>query len=175
MTPEELAKNIVDRRWRLRHLYCIKRADTGEGVSFEPRGEQMAVFDALLSGVRKVVILKARRLGMSTGLGVWAADEVAFCRGVQCSIVDQTQDDATKKLVNIVRVAYDHLPGVIRERLEVKRANDSSLELASGSGDTVSSVYAGKNARGGTNQFLHISEWGVIQADDPKRSEEILT
>jgi hypothetical protein len=36
-------------------------------------------------------------------------------------------------------------------------------------------MFAGTHARGGANSFLWISEWGVIQASDLARSEEILT
>ena len=36
-------------------------------------------------------------------------------------------------------------------------------------------MFAGTHARGGANSFLWISEWGVIQASDLTRSEEILT
>ncbi len=49
------------------------------------------------------------------------------------------------------------------------------MSSAPGPGTRPSTIFAGRNARGGTNQLLHISEWGVIQADDPVRSEEILT
>ncbi len=112
---------------------------------------------------------------MSTAIDVYAADEAIFHAGRQISIVDRNQDDAGKKLSGICKVAFESLPAAIRERFLVVRDNDSSWQIQTLSGDTVSAIYAGKNARGGTNQLLHISEWGVIQADDPGRSEEILT
>jgi len=171
----ELRRRLLNKRWRLGNLYAVKDAETGRVTRFVPRREQWAIYEALLRGVRKLIILKARRLGMSTAIDVYAADEVAFQAGVQCSIVDQNQDDASKKLNGIVKVALEALPGGLRQRLRTLRSNDSALELCSAGGDTASAIYAGKNARGGTNQILHVSEWGVIQADDPRRSEEILT
>jgi hypothetical protein len=36
-------------------------------------------------------------------------------------------------------------------------------------------MFAGTHARGGANSFLWVSEWGVVQATDLARSEEILT
>lgn len=167
--------HLKDRLWRLRNLYSIKEAETGRVIPFVPRPEQEAVFQALAEGHRKLIILKARRLGMSTAIDVYAADEAIFHAGRQISIVDRNQDDASKKLSGICKVAFESLPAAIRERFLVVRDNDSSWQLQTLSGDTVSAIYAGKNARGGTNQLLHISEWGVIQADDPGRSEEILT
>jgi len=175
MTVETLKAKITNKLWRLCSLYCLKDAETGKVIPFDPRPEQMTIFKALVSGVRKIIILKARRLGMSTAIDIYAADDIAFNAGVQWSIVDQNQDDASKKLNNIVKVALDSLPAPIRERLKYTRSNDSALELSALAGDTPSAIYAGKNARGGTNQGIHVSEWGVVQADDPKRSEEILT
>lgn len=165
---------LADKLWRLANLYSIKAAETGRVTPFVPRREQQAIFEALAAGVRKIIILKARRLGMSTAIEVYAADEVAFHAGRQVSIVDQSQDDAAKKLNGIVKVALDSLPAPMRGALRTLRSNDSTLEVCAGK-DTPSAVYAGKNARGGTNQILHISEWGVIQTDDARRSEEILT
>ncbi|GAT33284.1 hypothetical protein TSACC_21697 [Terrimicrobium sacchariphilum] len=170
-----MIENLKDKLWRLQNLYSIKDAETGQVRKFVPRPEQMEIFRALLAGHRKIIILKARRLGMSTAIDVFAADEAIFNAGRQISIVDQNQDDASKKLQNIVKVAYSSLPAAIRERIVVTRDNDGSWQVQSKAGDASSAIYAGKNARGGTNQLLHISEWGVIQADDPKRSEEILT
>jgi len=175
MTPDDLSKKLGDKLWRLQNLYSIKRADTGKVVPFTPRREQMAIYEALAAGARKIIILKARRLGMSTAIDVYAADEVIFSEGKQISIVDRKQDDATKKLNGICKVAFDSLPEILREKVKVVRDNDSTWELVSRTGDASSAIYAGMNARGGTNQLLHISEWGVIQADDAKRSEEILT
>ena len=175
MTIADLKSKLPDKLWRLCNLYSIKDAVTGRIMKFVPRREQIIIFKDLIRGVRKIIILKARRLGMSTGIDVFAADDIAFNAGLQWSIVDQNQDDASKKLNNIVKVAIDSLPKPIRERLKYLRSNDSAVELSTITDDTTSAIYAGKNARGGTNQGIHVSEWGVIQADDPKRSEEILT
>ena len=38
-----------------------------------------------------------------------------------------------------------------------------------------STLFAGTHARGGANSFLWISEWGYVQCEDLRRSEEILT
>jgi hypothetical protein len=164
--------NALDPLWRLANLYRVKAADTGELVPFVPRAEQMEVFRAVHERkLKRIIILKARRLGISTGIDIMFTDMALSRAGFQASIVDQTQDDASKKLINICRVAFESIPEGARP--SVLRINDSALELSCG--DAPSAIYAGKNARGGTNQGLHLSEWGVIQADDARRSEEILT
>jgi hypothetical protein len=57
-------------------------------------------------------------------------------------------------------------------RLDEQTATRLGIRLYTGA--TVSRYEVGVNFRGGTVQFLHISEWGWIQANDPARSKEIL-
>ncbi len=171
MTTDDLANPL----WRLRNLYHIKRADDGRIIKFEPRPEQQRVYDMLFKeGVKRLIILKARRLGMSTALDVLLTDQMLWNAGTQCSLVDQTAADAERKLATIAKIALDNLPPVALQCIEKVRDSGSILEV-SVAGEAASSFFAGLRARGGTNNWLHLSEWGVIQADDPRRSEEILT
>jgi hypothetical protein len=171
VTTDDLANPL----WRLRNLYHIKRADDGRIIKFEPRPEQQRVYDMLFKeGVKRLIILKARRLGMSTALDVLLTDQMLWNAGTQCSLVDQTAADAERKLATIAKVALDSLPPVALQCIEKVRDSGSILEV-SVAGEAASSFFAGLRARGGTNNWLHLSEWGVIQADDPRRSEEILT
>ncbi len=94
---ETLIRSVGDKLWRLKNLYRIKDAETGRVIPFRPRPEQLAIYEALLRGAKRIIILKARRLGMSTAIDVYAADEAAFNAGVQISIVDQNQADAAEK------------------------------------------------------------------------------
>ncbi len=171
MTTDDLANPL----WRLRNLYHIKQASDGRIIKFEPRPEQQRVYDMLFKeGVKRLIILKARRLGMSTALDVLLTDQMLWNAGTQCSLVDQTAADAERKLATIAKVALDNLPPVALQCIEKVRDSGSILEV-SVAGEAASSFFAGLRARGGTNNWLHLSEWGVIQADDPRRSEEILT
>ena len=171
MTIDELSNPL----WRLRSLYHIKDAADGRVIPFTPRPEQQRVYDMIFKqGVRRLIILKARRLGMSTALDILLTDQMLWNAGTQCSLVDQTASDAERKLATIAKVALDNLPPAALECIERVRDSGSILEV-SVAGKAASSFFAGLRARGGTNNWLHLSEWGVIQADDPKRSEEILT
>ncbi len=171
MTTDDLANPL----WRLRNLYHIKQASDGRIIKFAPRPEQQRVYDMLFKeGVKRLIILKARRLGMSTALDVLLTDQMLWNAGTQCSLVDQTAADAERKLATIAKVALDNLPPVALQCIEKVRDSGSILEV-SVAGEAASSFFAGLRARGGTNNWLHLSEWGVIQADDPRRSEEILT
>lgn len=165
---------ITDNRWRLANLYSIKRADTGQIIPFRARKEQQQVIECLASGHRRIIIIKARRLGMSTAIGVYSADAIAFNSGYQVSIVDRNQAEASLKLSNICKVAFESLPRPMRDVFGRPESSQSHFQVQIP--ETLpSAIYAGKNARGGTNQIVHISEWGVIQWEDPPRSAEILT
>lgn len=184
----ELETRLSDRLWRLTSgmIYKIKTAD-GQGViPFTPRPEQVELLRELLAAVGSVkagkpketrkVKLKARRLGFSTAIGVFVADCLAFRRSFTAVLIDQTADDATKKMNGIVKVALDSVREVWP--MKVLKSNDSELtvdlaEDCDGSG--ASSFFAGTKSRGGSTDLLWPSELGVIQFDDPKRSEEIVS
>ena len=74
-------------------------------------------------------------------------------------------------------VAYESLDPALKKELPIVRANNAELAIkfVGNENAKTNSLFAGLHARGGANSFLHISEWGVIQATDLARSEEILT
>jgi len=164
----EEKKKLLDPIWRINNLYTITTKE-GKVVPFRPMFYQKTINDAIFrKGQKRILILKARRMGFSTDIDVVAFDQAYFNPNYQASIVDLTQGDASEKLKTKCRFAYDKLHPDLKCKLDA----DSSKQLAFPNGSTVN---AGKNARGGTNQFLHISEWGPIAHEDPRRSEEILT
>jgi hypothetical protein len=166
---------LADPLWRLTsgELYKIAPAD-GTGLQpFRPRPEQVAVIRAIHSeGRRRIIIPKARRLGMSTVLGIVMVDFALWHRQRQCSLIDQNAADATRKLDSIMRVALENLPEWLHPRIRVHKSNNSQLAFDLG-GTGKSTIYAGMNARGGSNDMLWISEWGVVQFEDAKRSAKI--
>jgi hypothetical protein len=162
----ELVEKLSDPVWRICNLYRIVNK-RGKEVPFEPTAEQMTLIHAVyVLKQKRHVILKARQLGMSTLIAIMILDACYFGENVMASIVDQTQAHATAKLAKI-KFAYEGL-GPLRERLTEDNAR--AIGFANNS-----AVSAGKNARGTTNQWLHVSEWGPIAHEDPKRSEEIKT
>jgi len=175
-SPADLAiikQRISDWRWRFSHLYWINPAEHGvPECVFQPKPEQWEILEAIYDrGEVRLGILKARQLGFSTLLAIICLDMILFRAGFVCGIVDQTKEDAEKKMDKVI-FAWERLPDDIRESYEIVTQNKSELTIRrpKRSGST---VYAGKNARGGTHQLLWISEWGPIQFDDSKRSDDI--
>lgn len=163
----ELLERLRDPVWRLCNLYRIVDK-AGRDVPFVPTPEQLELITAVyVLGQRRHAILKARQMGFSTLIEIMILDAAYFGENIHASIVDQTQPHATAKLKEKCGHAFAAL-GPLRDRLE----EDNARTMAWANG---SRIEAGKNARGGTNQWLHVSEWGPIAHDDPKRSEEIKT
>lgn len=207
MTPADLTEleALLSDRWeRLTSgkLYKIKTADGRGIIPFKPREEQKDLLRKLCAAHDKVrnraekikrlgidpdqaeaftppqdVELKSRRLGYSTTLGIFVADVLAFCKNQTCQLIDQTADDAAKKMNNIVKVAIDSLIDAGWPLKKIKD-NDGELTIAldfEGVEPAPSTFYAGTKARGGSIDFLWCSELGVIQFEDPPRCDEIIT
>ena len=174
---EEALEAFRDPVWRLERLYSIRTRD-GSVIMFAPRPQQAQIIDLIYrKGCRRIIILKARQLGFSTLLGVICADRLCFGLGQQISLIDQTIEDARQKLRDIVMVAYDSLDPALKRELPITRSNTGELavKFVRHEEAKTNAMFAGTHARGGANSFLWISEWGVIQATDLARSEEILT
>ncbi len=167
---EEIFDEYEDPVWRICHLYSIVDRH-GKEIPFVPNKPQMKVLtDLYHRGHLRQVILKARQLGFSTLIEVILFDYAYWRRNTQGSIVADTADNAKKLLKSKVKFAYDKLEDHLKEGSMDIIANGSQMEWETGS-----SIHAGVRQRSGTNQIMHISEWGKIAAKDPERSTEIKT
>lgn len=174
----EVLQKLSSQAWRLNNLYWVED-ENGKKVKFKPRWEQRELHNKLHS---LNVVLKCRQPGISTYCAILAADQSLFCSHKTTGIIDKTDKDAVRKLEKI-RFAYDHLddPGppadpsdtagigaLVKAAIPMVTNNDHEIEWLNGS-----KVWAGTNMRGGTLQFLWITELGYISFYDPKGAEEI--
>lgn len=162
---EEIVRKLTDWRWRIDNLYTITDK-SGAVVPFVMNDAQADLFDRMhyLN-----VILKARQLGFSTFIAIFFLDACLFNKGISCGLVDVTLDDAKAKLAKI-RLAYEHLPAWLKQVVPIVTSNTREIEFGNGS-----KVVAGVSHRGGTLQYLHVSEFGPICARFPERAREIVT
>lgn len=169
-----IAAKLSNRTWRLNNLYWIED-ENGRKVKFRMNWAQRAFFAAMwwLN-----VILKARQLGMSTFIMLAQLDRCLFNGNQTCGLIDKTDEDAKKKLARM-KFAYDHLddpddPTTAQLGAGIKQAvallieNKKELEFSNGS-----KIWAGTSLRGGTVQFLWISELGYIAFHFPEKAREI--
>ena len=163
--------------WRIGNLYSIRTRE-GKLIPFRPRPQQQQVLEMIFKqGLKRIVILK---LANSDSPRSWASSAPTSCAGQpanRLSFIDRTQENARQKLRDIVTLAYDSLHAELKARFIVDRSNTGEFGVRFHEYDQAqtSTLFAGTHARGGANSFLWISEWGYVQCEDLRRSEEILT
>ena len=176
---DDIRAHLADQSWRLANLYKCRREGRGGGeIPFIPRPEQQEVFRHFIeTPTVPSYIIKSRRLGLSTGINIFQGDSAMFKSGWRGILIDQKQEDATKKMIEQIRFAVDTAPKAITSRLRFDKRNDSELRFRlNGEEETQDSViFATTGARGGECSMLHVSEMGPIAAQDPKRAEEIVS
>jgi len=169
-----IGQKLANPVWRLSNLYAIEDK-WGKLSQFKPNKAQIAFFANMHVGGN--AILKARQMGMSTGIVMWTLDQMLFKDNTSAGIVDKTLVDAEAKIKKI-RVAYDnldspHMPmrmlgSLLKQRVTMTTSSSQRIEFSNGSG-----IQAGRSLRGGTVQILHISELGKIAIEEPKKAAEI--
>lgn len=161
-----LAANLKSQRWRLDNLYTVKN-EYGLIVPFKLRWVQQHFFD---NAHNREIILKARQQGFSTFIDLWMLDECLWRRNVRAGIVADTLDNAKNLLREKIYLPYDNLPAPLRERFPMKERNVESCEFENGS-----RIDVGVSLRGGTYQFLHVSELGPLSVKRPDKAKEVKT
>lgn len=163
-TEEDLDK-LADPHWRLRNLYYIVDRNANV-IPFRPNAAQ----ESLLGNLHyRNVVLKARQRGFSSLIQLMGLDQALFNENYTAGIIAHTLDDASKFLDRI-EFAYNSLPGAIRSAVCVVKRNESTIRFSNGSRIDVDT-----SMRGGTLQFLHVSEFGKICAKYPDKAKEIMT
>jgi hypothetical protein len=165
ITPEQ-ARNLRDPRWRLSHLYKITDK-AGKEVRFVPNWAQSQLLDDMHN---QNLVLKARQLGFSTFITLYALDRCIFEKNYRAGVIAHNLDDAKRIFRDKIKYAYDRLPQEIKEAVPAE--TDRSGELLFGNN---SSISVATSFRSGTLQFLHISEFGKICRKYPDKAKEIVT
>lgn len=160
-------ENLKNRWWRLNNLYYIKDKQ-GRKVLFRPNWAQVFIWENLWFFS---IILKARQLGITTFFCVLYLDIVLFSEHKTAGIIAHKDKDARKIFTDKVKFAWDNLPEALKDKLGPPNA-DSAGELRFPNG---SSIFVSTSTRGGTVQYLHISEFGYTCAHHPIKADEIVT
>ena len=164
---QDLYKNLKDYKWRIQNLYYVKDKK-GNKVKFKPNFAQMFLLDNLWFFS---IILKARQLGITTFFCIVFLDQVLWNANKTAGIIAHKDRDAKKIFKDKIKFAWDNLPEDLKSQLGPPNA-DSAGELAFPNG---SSIFVSTSTRGGTIQYLHVSEFGYICAHYPQKAEEIVT
>lgn len=158
---------LRDRAWRLSHLYWIIDKD-GREVLFQPNPTQQEV---LRNQHNRRLILKSRQHGITTLAAILSLDTALFRSNTSCGLVMHKREDAEKVFNQKILFAYERLPEWLRKARPIKNRNNTGfVEFENGSRIEVSLSH-----RGGTLQFLHVSEYGPMCAMFPQRAQEVKT
>jgi len=165
-SEQELIECLKDPHWRIRNLYKIKDKQK-RIVQFVPNEAQ----EKLLAEMHwRNIVPKARQRGFSTLIQLLGLDTALFKPGSDVGVIAQDLDTAYEIFDSKIKLAYDHLPDVIKAMVGVVSSTKSSIKFDNGSG-----VRVGTSMRGGTPNFVHVSEFGKICAKYPDKAKEVLT
>jgi hypothetical protein len=165
-TEQELIELLKDPQWRIRSLYKVKNKQK-EIVPFKPNEAQ----EHLLCNMHwRNVIPKARQRGFSTLIQLLGLDTALFQPGADVGVIAQDLDTAYEIFDSKIKLAYDNLPDLIKQMVKPVSQTKSSIKFDNGS-----TVRVGTSMRGGTPNFVHVSEFGKICAKYPDKAREVLT
>jgi len=161
-----IADKLGDRMWRLCNLYSVE-TEEGEIIPFVPNDEQQ---DFLETAHSCNLILKARQLGFTTLVCILMLDACLFNSNTTCGIIADTLPNAGKIFDKKVKAVYDRLPEWLKEIRPIDTKNAGELSFPNNS-----RIWVSTSHRGGTLQWLLISEYGKICAKNPEKAKEIRT
>jgi len=172
----EMARCLQEPLWRLGSgcLYKIRIKGDGDDnddglvVPFHPNAAQLRLIDRLW---HRNLILKARQMGFTTLVSLMWLDHALFVANQRCAMVAQDRETADSIFRHKVKLAYQHLPAPLRERMPLARDSATELEFA----HTGSSIRVATSVRGDTVHRLHVSEFGKVCAINPAKADEIMT
>lgn len=164
---QRLREKLSDRWWRLTHLYKIKDK-RGQTVQFAPNPVQTRFLQCMHN---RNIDLKSRQHGFTTLGSILALDTALFRAGTNCGMVMHQQKELEKVFRGKIMFAYERLPEWLLSRRQIKRLDMSGeVEFENGS-----QIAVGLSHRGGTLQWLWISEFGPMCAFTPQRADEVVS
>lgn len=136
-------------------------------ASIDPLGE-MDMVDLQTSA--KTFIAEGFVSHNSTLIQLMGLDTALFKPGSDVGIIAQDLPTAQEIFESKIKLAYDNLPDTIKQMVPITRSTTTEMKFANGSG-----VRVGTSMRGGTPNFVHVSEFGKISAKYPDKAREVLT
>lgn len=166
MPKAELVAKLGDRLWRLDNLYTVED-ENGSVYAFRLNAEQRKF---LLEAHSRNIILKARQLGFTTLACLLMLDACLFNSNTKCGIIAHTKDTAEKIFTIKIKAVYLRLPEAIKKLRPPNTDRAQQLSFPNGS-----YIWVDVSHRGGTLQWLLVTEFGKISVKYPDKAREIVT
>lgn len=173
--PHGTSKAYVERvyfkskLWRINNLYTIVNK-AGTPVTFRMNYAQHKVYAATRKHPR-IIILKSRQQGISTLWLVSFFDDTIWCPYLNLGLMAQGTDEAST-LLERAKLLWEKLDPNVKELLGIKLLKDNATAYAFSNKST---MFIRVSFRSTTLQRLHISEFGKIANNNPKRAKETKT
>lgn len=166
---DKFDERIVDRKWRLNHLYHIKDKNTDEKVLLPPNKVQQH-FDK--NKHYRNIILKSRQHGFTTWECADSLDEMMFNKGTDVALFSYDEESAIDIFDYKVDFMWRNIPDQLKNLyiLETDRANKIKLGFGDKNFSTFSVLY---KASSRTFSRVHISEYGTIAQANPQRAKDL--
>lgn len=168
---------LASREWRLCNLYTIRDSESNL-IPFKPNLAQRTFYNRMWYCNH---ILKARKLGFSTFIEIFYADDLIFSpSGLTAGIIDYTIDDGESKLA-MFKTAWEFLDDgdihpetwkygqLIKKAIPLISASTRKLMFGNGSIARCSTAL-----RGATPNRIHVSEFGKTAIWSPIKAREIV-
>jgi hypothetical protein len=166
-SDEDLMENyITSKLWRMNNLYQITDKK-GNRFTFPMKPVQHRIYAASLFHPR-LIILKSRQHGVSTYWLIHFFDDSIFYTDLRIGLMAQGKDEASA-LLDRTKFAYDNFPPEISNFLFLDKTKDNYESIGFNSNST---IFIRVSFRSDTLQRLHISEYGKIANNHPKRADE---
>lgn len=170
LTPEEFERRYLSNKlWRLNNIYTIIGKD-GSPCVFRMNYGQHKVYAASRQHSR-VIILKSRQQGISTLWLVSYFDDAVFAPFLNLGLMAQGTDEAAT-LLERAKFLWDTLADDVKQFIGVRLEKDNTKEFAFSNNST---IFIRVSFRSTTLQRLHVSEFGKIANQYPKRAKETKT
>lgn len=166
--PDEL----LDPVWRLSNMYQIRtkiEGEEGEDVMFEPNRVQRKIYQAIEDGWKRIIILKPRKLGVTTAISLYMLDKTLYHKNQICRTIAHRRETAGELFSDIASHSFEQIKKNAPELIIVKQKAGSTRELAFDNGSAYS---IDVEARGKTPTILHFTE--VAYFEDEKKFEDSL-
>ena len=161
-----MQNNLKDPTWRLNNLYKIK-TKTGQCIQFVMNRVQYHLYKNMWY---RNLVPKARQHGLTTFIQLFMLDRVLFNDYTNAGVVAHKDKKAQEFFDDILKFAYDNLPQQVKDSIPQVKSNIRELKLQNDSRIVVDS-----SLRSGTNQYLHISEYGPMCSSTPDKAREVKT
>ena len=154
-TIQSLDPRLLNKAWRLTHLYKIRDKLTNL-VTFRPN--QIQLKHVIERGDNHYnLILKARQFGFTTFYCIDNLDEALWIPGMTCAIIAHEQQ-ASEDIFEIIKRAYDNLPPEIKPKTNADNVRELEFKYRFDGVRLDSKIYVAMRVRSGTVFRLHITE-----------------